>query len=318
MFDNGEASSESLAILMCSSGFGQDPPILELGIVLRDSESNYWLCAQPLCDSVRLTGKRAFPMLPLSTDPKNPAVIFLSPEEESVVASIEISPYMLTMRTFDPGEEDTVVARDYLSRWTFTCVDGRHYIAVARLRPEIAAQAVHGLASAASRPRSGFLRVVETETVLALVNDRRKALAHPHHAPTTSREPTASQLEPDFVGDFLVGWDPIVLCQRDQPESSGAQRLGDFDPSQAAVKEEVRQPVGMWHERHPQVVGVGRRTLHSVQLGVRRPRSVQARRRLSRRPRSKTGEPNDRPGSATTSASRYAGTLMTEAYPSEP
>ena len=156
-FGNGEASNESLAILMSSSGFGQDPPILELGVVLRDIESNYWLCVQPLCDSVRLEGERAFPMVPLNADPentdkKNPAVIFRSPEGESVVASIEISPYMLTMRTFDPGEADTVVARDASSQWTFTCVDSRHYIAVARLRPEIAAQAVHGLASAASRP----------------------------------------------------------------------------------------------------------------------------------------------------------------------
>ena len=26
----------------------------------------------------------------------------------------------------------------------------------------------------------------------------------------------ANHLEPVFVGDFLVGWDPIVLCRRDR------------------------------------------------------------------------------------------------------
>ena len=151
-FADGETSNETLAILMSSSGLGEIAPRLELGVVLRDKDGSYWLCVQPLCDSVRLTEKRAFPMLPLSINPQEPAAMFRSPEGEPVIVGFEKSPHKLVMPEFEPGDAGAVAAQGEPSKWSFTCVDGARCEAVARLRPEVAAQAVHGLASSASRP----------------------------------------------------------------------------------------------------------------------------------------------------------------------
>ena len=63
-FGVDEESHKLLAALMSSTRFGDIPPRLEAGIVLKN-EDEYWLCIQPLCDSVRLTGFRKFPLLPL-------------------------------------------------------------------------------------------------------------------------------------------------------------------------------------------------------------------------------------------------------------
>ncbi len=145
------ASNESLAILMTSSSLGGEPPRLEMGVVLRDGDGRYWLCIQPLCDSVRLDTSRAFPMLPLSPDPQKPAAMIRSPEGDAIRIGFDTSPHSLDMPKFQPSPEGSVLAQGDPANWHFTSVEGAEYRAVARLRPELAAQAVHGLASAASR-----------------------------------------------------------------------------------------------------------------------------------------------------------------------
>ena len=146
-----EASNESLAVLMSSSGLGETPPRLELGIVLQDADGHHWLCIQPLCDSVRLDSSRAFPMLPLVLDPQGPAAMIRSPNGDAVRLGFDLSPHRLAVPKFSPTSERSVVADGDPSNWCFTSVEGAEYRAITRLRPEVAAQAVHGLASAASR-----------------------------------------------------------------------------------------------------------------------------------------------------------------------
>jgi len=146
-----KASNESLASLMSSTSLGETPPRLELGVVLQDEEGCYWLCMQPLCDSVRLDSSRAFPMLPLVLDPREPAAMIRSPAGDAVRVGFESSPHRLVMLEFRPGPERAVIADGDPSNWRFTSDDGAEYRAITRLRPEVAAQAVHGLASAASR-----------------------------------------------------------------------------------------------------------------------------------------------------------------------
>ena len=146
-----DASNESLAVLMSSSSLGGEPPRLEMGVVLRDGDGHYWLCIQPLCDSVRLDASRAFPMLPLSLDSQKPAAMIHSPEGDTIRLSFDTSPHSLEMPRFQPSQDGSVLAQGDPTNWHFTSVDGAEYRAVARLRPELAAQAAHGLASAASR-----------------------------------------------------------------------------------------------------------------------------------------------------------------------
>ena len=148
----GDASTnESLAVLMSSSSLGETSPRLELGVVLRSANGHYWLCIQPLCDSVRLEEVRAFPLLPLNLKPPRPAAMIRSPEGDAIRIGFESSPHRLVMLKFRPGPDGTVIADGDPSNWQFTSDDGAQYRAITRLRPEVAAQAVHGLASAASR-----------------------------------------------------------------------------------------------------------------------------------------------------------------------
>ena len=151
-FGDGVASSEALAVMMSSSDFGQTPPRLELGVVLRDDSGDYWLCIQPLCDSVRVECRRAFPMLGLVPDDRRPEVMIRSPENTLMGLRFDTAPYRLAMPEFEPTSAEAVVADGQPPDWRFTAANGATYVAVTRLRPELAAQAVQGLTSAASRP----------------------------------------------------------------------------------------------------------------------------------------------------------------------
>ena len=148
---SAKPSNESLAVLMSSSSLGDTPPRLELGVVLQDEDGGYWLCIQPLCDSVRLDSSRAFPMLPLALDTQEPAAMIRSPEGGTIRIGFDPSPHGLAVPEFSPTHERAVIARGDPSNWRFTGDDGAEYRAITRLRPEVAAQAVHRLASAASR-----------------------------------------------------------------------------------------------------------------------------------------------------------------------
>ena len=148
---DSSTSNESLAILMSSSGFGQTPPRLEMGLVLRGADGTYWVCIQPQCDSVRLKASRAFPMLPINPRPDAAVAMIRSPEGDPIGVAFDSSPHNLALPRFEPTGAEVVVAQGDPSNWFFTSADGNNYQAVTRLRPEMAAQAVHGLASSASR-----------------------------------------------------------------------------------------------------------------------------------------------------------------------
>ena len=90
-----KASNESLAVLMSSSSLGEAPPRLESGIVLKDEDHKYWLCIQPLCDSVRLDSSRAFPMLPITVEPAKPAAMIRSIEGDAIGIGFDLEPAQL-------------------------------------------------------------------------------------------------------------------------------------------------------------------------------------------------------------------------------
>lgn len=143
--------SETFAALMNSIDFGDSPPRLELGVVVKDKSAKFWLCIQPLCDSVRLQGKRAFPLMPLEKCADKPDAM-IRDGDDFVAVSFQQHPYELKMLEFTPKEETgTVTATGGPSNWQFKSVDGCVYHAVTRLRFEFAAKAVQGFASSASR-----------------------------------------------------------------------------------------------------------------------------------------------------------------------
>ena len=175
---DGASSNESLAVLMSSTSLGKTEPRLELGIVLRteipqndnlqddnqqddnqqddnqqdddEAKTRYWLCIQPLCDSVRLEEQRAFPLLPTVKSRKADAMI-RPLGEAAIPVAFDRKPHRLIMAEFAPTDQQAVIADGDPSNWYFTAVDRTRYQAVARLRPEVAAHVVHRLAAEASR-----------------------------------------------------------------------------------------------------------------------------------------------------------------------
>ena len=166
--NDAPASNRALAALMSSFPLGDVAPRLELGVVVRDQSGHYWLCIQPVCDSVRINQtevdqKRAFPMMPLRVEGDNRTDAMIQTTDGSLVrAGFEHSPFRVQMPQFAATEAGSVVAKRKSSSWQFTTDGGEVYRAVARLRPEVATAAVQRFASQASRvgvDASEWLRV---------------------------------------------------------------------------------------------------------------------------------------------------------------
>ena len=161
---DARASSENLAVLIDSHGFGSAPPRLELGVVLmrqstaeeneqvgHDADQHLWLCVQPLCDSVRLQEPRAFPLVPIRVGADEPKAMIRLPDGAPIGISFDTNLHRLKQVLFAPSEARAVVAEGGPTNWHFTDMGGIRYRVVTRLRAELAAQVVHSLGSTATR-----------------------------------------------------------------------------------------------------------------------------------------------------------------------
>jgi len=150
MFGVDKEPHESLASLMSSTQFGDIPPRLEAGIVL-ENKDEYWLCIQPLCDSVRLKGPRKFPLLPLV---KQGSEAMIRAGDGAALAVSFSKPYELLVTEFEPsGDEESVLAQredPEGNDWYFEANQTR-YRAVCRLRSEFTQQAVQKFTSGVAR-----------------------------------------------------------------------------------------------------------------------------------------------------------------------
>lgn len=157
-FGVGEEPHKSLAVLMSSTQFGDVIPRLEAGIVL-ENKGKYWLCIQPLCDSVRLTNSRRFPLLPLiinanqdgSIKSRSAAMIWAA-NSKAIPVKFGSSIYDLEMPEFEPEGKLFVEAQEENGKWWFEDKKETRYRAVCRLRDEFVQQAVQGLTSGVARP----------------------------------------------------------------------------------------------------------------------------------------------------------------------
>ena len=94
-----------------------------------------------------------------------------SPEGDTIPVGFELSPHRLAMPEFSPTHDGAVIADGDPLNWHFTSDDGAQYRAITRLRPEVAAQAAHGLASAASRAGADVSEWMRRGAPAALVVD---------------------------------------------------------------------------------------------------------------------------------------------------
>ncbi len=161
---DARSSSENFAVLIDSHGFGSAPPRLELGVVLMceptaaesqqagdDSDGGLWLCVQPLCDSVRLSEPRAFPLVPVLRDTGERKAMIRLLDGTPTRISFDTHLHHLKQVRFRPSDAGSVVAQGSSPNWHFTDVEGETYRAVTRLRLDRAAQVAHALGSAATR-----------------------------------------------------------------------------------------------------------------------------------------------------------------------
>jgi hypothetical protein len=158
-----EAERESvkdseLALLMSvRSRYGSPPPRLSLGTIVCETKgevSQYLLCVQPRCDSVRLTGKRAFPFLPLREAADGPCQLLVEDKGKLVRLRLKDTPCEARMITFAPSssKEREVLARFVGSDRCFRVPRSKvQYRWVADLKPEHAQRVANNYASKISR-----------------------------------------------------------------------------------------------------------------------------------------------------------------------
>lgn len=165
---SSEASDDSFAVLSCLSrdprleGSEQSAPILSLGSILyRTNDSSYFLCMQPLCDSVRLRQETAFPLLPLVKASGGMAWDITVPDPTRAdklqrLSSLGGKLNKLEMVPFAPGASFMVHASmasisGLWSRWHFTAIDSVQYAWVGDLRRDQASRCALLLSQTAAR-----------------------------------------------------------------------------------------------------------------------------------------------------------------------
>ncbi|MXW57433.1 MAG: hypothetical protein F4124_03700 [Acidimicrobiia bacterium] len=150
------SSNRALASLMCSMPIRREVPQLDLGMIVQNQEKEYLLCVQPRCDSVRIEDRRAFPLVPLNVATEFSLndgldVMFNDELEGYVAARFVKHPFRLHNPTFNSTNAKIVIAERREDAWWFTDTEGRDYRAVARLRSDFAANALHAIAGYLTR-----------------------------------------------------------------------------------------------------------------------------------------------------------------------
>jgi hypothetical protein len=155
--DKGTVKDHDLALLMSvRSRYSSPPPRLSLGSIVvetRRHRSQFLLCVQPRCDSVRLKSERPFPFLPMKQVNDNEPCDFII-EERGRTTRLRLSdkPSDARMIKFVPGSEKQVLARRAKSgRFFKASGTTSRYRWVADLKPEHAQRVANDYAYKLSR-----------------------------------------------------------------------------------------------------------------------------------------------------------------------
>jgi len=153
--DASHRPNQEFAILMSvRSRYGTPPPRLTLGTIVRDlSRDSYLLCTQPRCDSVRLTGERAFPFLPLKVVEAGYDHVLMD-GAKIVTLQLVDEPYRMELIPFQPWtvDEREVLAKPSGERLFFKSgATETNFQWIAELRAEHAQRIANALAAKISR-----------------------------------------------------------------------------------------------------------------------------------------------------------------------
>ncbi len=158
---------EFAALTSLRRRYGTVTRMLTAGVIVRrrpvGSELNesgslrYYLCIQPLCDSVRLSESTQFPFLPLTeieqksfTDQKAFALT-VPLQDEYVYLKVSYSPRDLCLEAFKPtGDRVLLTAAD--GKWNVQATNGSAYEYVAELKSEQTNRVLVRFAQQAARP----------------------------------------------------------------------------------------------------------------------------------------------------------------------
>jgi hypothetical protein len=112
------ADSALARLLSLRHHYGGGVRSLHLGTIMEDKSEQYWLCMQPVCDSVRIASVRHFPMLPLvKTEPGDEGHdvhLVLDGDQGDLFLSNPGKPQLITMFEFesDPTKEKILFRKD--------------------------------------------------------------------------------------------------------------------------------------------------------------------------------------------------------------
>jgi hypothetical protein len=129
---------------------------LELGIVIRSlADNTYWVCVQPLCDSVRLVEQTRMPLLPLTvvaTENKKFDLV-LERTGGQIRLQAVLAPSRMNLVTFVPdlAAGAVVASVEPGAGYGFKDAEGHEWELVCRLKPEQAQRFAHRLGVEFSR-----------------------------------------------------------------------------------------------------------------------------------------------------------------------
>lgn len=126
---------------------------LELGVVVESSTgSEWWLCVQPLCDSVRLKGKTRMPFLPYRKVDKEPFDLVIVRSSEILQFRLSLEPSDLNHFTFAPDQdEESILLTTDDGDPRFIDTDGASWHFACRLKTAHAQRIAHSLGAKFSR-----------------------------------------------------------------------------------------------------------------------------------------------------------------------
>jgi len=160
------AHAEFSELMALRPRYGNTPPTLNLGTILEKRQENsnakekgqiistYWLCLQPLCDCVRLTKRRAFPLIPLREAQGGWFSVSIS--VDGVPKSLRIVPrvHETQMVAFNPSKEtkSVIAEMDASKDWYFPSPEaGTKWRWLGELKFDQAQRAVQAYANQSSR-----------------------------------------------------------------------------------------------------------------------------------------------------------------------
>lgn len=155
--DRGAVTDHELAHLMSvRSRYSSPPPRLTLGSIVLETQgrsSQYLLCVQPRCDSVRLESERCFPFLPMKQVKDNQKCEFIVEERSSTIRlRLNDKPFETRMVRFVPASDKQVMARGTKNGCFFKASGTKStYRWVADLKPEHAQRVANQYAYKLSR-----------------------------------------------------------------------------------------------------------------------------------------------------------------------